>query len=86
MKLSIQSIYSVIVTICLAAVLFSCSTFNAPTVEHFFSNVQKLKTAYCSETAAPVREAILAKIRESHPEYPEHGFCGMLAPIVTPAA
>lgn len=75
--MKVLSIYSAIVTVVLAATLFSCKSFDVPSLERFFDNAQKLKTVYCSDMAAVAREKILSKIRESHPEYPEHGFCGL---------
>lgn len=70
----------------LIAVLLACQSFSLPSVVNFFDNAQKLKQLYCSEIMADVRESILAKIREKHPDHPEHGFCGYVMPEKTIAA
>jgi hypothetical protein len=61
----------------LIVLLLSCKSLSVPDIKTFFYNVDKLKTAYCAESMADVRAGILAKIHEKHPEYPEHGFCGI---------
>lgn len=80
MQTKILSIYALIVSVTLAGVLFSCSSFSIPSFEKFIDNSSKLMTMYCSEGMEDTRAAILHKIRETHPEYPEHGFCGITSP------
>lgn len=80
-------IYTVAITIVAIVLAAGCKNFDAPSVTNFFSTVEQLKTAYCAESAADVRAKIIAKIRESHPDYPEHGFCSFtVAPTPIPAA
>lgn len=80
MQNKLLSIYAAVISILLAGVLFSCSSFSIPTFEKFIDNSSKLMTLYCSEGMAETRASILLKIREKHPEYPEHGFCGITSP------
>lgn len=77
-----KKFYAVIITVLFIALALSCKTLDTPSVTNFFNSVEKLKTAYCSESLLHVREEILVKIHEHYPDYPAHGFCGYVLPEI----
>lgn len=61
-----------------ALIAAGCSTVQ---VQHFFSSLETLEAAYCSEANAEVRKTILDKIHAKHPGYPVDGLCGVVDEI-----
>lgn len=55
-----------------AFIAAGCSTIQ---VQHFFSSLETLEEAYCSELNADNRKIILDKIHSKYPNYPKDGLC-----------
>lgn len=78
MKTDPRNLIIVALTAALISGLFACQSLSIPSLSQFWTNADKLKTAYCSEIMLEARERILVKLRAHYPDYPVHGFCGVI--------
>lgn len=78
MKTDPRNLIIATLTAVLISGLFACQSLSIPSLSQFWTNADKLKTAYCSEIMLEARERILVKLRAHYPDYPVHGFCGVI--------
>lgn len=77
--------YASLITILAVYLLFACTNLDKGNMEHLKANLEQLKSTYCSEPLAAVREKILRDIRVVLPDYPEHGLCGFFNDAIKPS-